>query len=227
MSWLTDSKVCLNVAKMFYDSVEKSLNKDLNEEELAIVKGLIKSLLEQCRSPLDYIANAELATYYSGQTGKDIYFPMCRNKKGFKNFMKNNFYNLKLKNPSLYNTLESVQPYHKQYSWMFTLRSLVNTNKHNNLTKQSKIVNLTNASFTLPGNNVFSGITIENCKVPISIGGSNITGVKTVESNPFIKDFSGEFSYEYYFSDINLPVLTTLNSIINGVESVMHKIYVT
>lgn len=223
MQWLKGSRACVAEAQDLYTIIENAMTKELTEIELDRVKVKIKNFFENCRSPLDYIANYIHETYCLGKK-QNLYFPIRHTEKKFKEYMKTSYFGLEKSNINLYNLLESMQPYHLEYTWLRDLSTLVNHNKHQNLSRQKNQTNLYNASFKINGNTFINCSSVGSIKSPLSINGQAITNLDLVKTNPFIKSFSGEFEYIYYFSDFKLPVSATINTIINGVDSIIEDI---
>ena len=104
--------------------------------ERNIDKVLLKNLLENYRSILDYIA-IDIAKN-AGITNKKIYFPYGQRENHFKKSISRNLPDLKLKFPELYEIIESRQPFKSNDSWIVDLCGLTNEAKHNNLSRVKK-----------------------------------------------------------------------------------------
>jgi len=110
------------------------LDKKISKRE--VDKVLLKNLLENYRSVLDYLA-IDIGNSIQNKSTK-IYFPYGQKENHFKKSIKRNLPNLKLKSIRLYDIIEQRQPFKSRDSWLTQLCELTNEAKHNNLTKTEK-----------------------------------------------------------------------------------------
>lgn len=214
MDWYLDSQACLDVAKQQLKQIEaQQIAAMLDGNILPYLKVSIKNCLENCRSPLDYVANFIFDkyckhNYTSNQLRKmKVYFPIRNTKSLFDVCMRENFRGLTDQN--LINVFESAQPIHT--SWLSNLSSLINENKHRNLTKQ-EIINKSIIHGSL-GGNYFDGVTFEGNGNDLGIGDKIYDGVEMLQ---VFENSKGSFSRDYLFEVLNVPVIDTLTLIRDG-----------
>ncbi|WP_199880698.1 hypothetical protein [Bacillus massiliglaciei] len=94
---------------------------------------------------------------------------------------------------------------------------MINENKHRNLTKNQKRHRATvNHYATDKYGNVFSG--------NVSIGGNGIVvnghslDDPSAANNPYFKNYTATFYYEFIFTNLNSPVSETLLQIVEGAK---------
>lgn len=116
---------------------ELSLSQQSVSEDLRID---IKNFCENIRSALDYLAQDVRETHCPPVNKKDrIYFPIFPDANRFRKKMDQWYPGLEAVCPSLWNFLESVQPYHGESTiWLHHFNRLTNTNKHDTLIPQTK-----------------------------------------------------------------------------------------
>lgn len=226
LEWLNDSKACLDVAKSLIKEIDDLTKQSLKDVQvLPYLKVRIKNCLENCRSPLDYAANYIFNTYCKKEyTEKElkklkIYFPIRKNEHGFDICIRENFRKLKVKNPILIDALKKHQPFYRDH-WLNHLTSLINENKHRNLTKQYKEQS-THIKSGRIGGVILENVTMVNVGTPIKIGDQN---VDFINPSPYDHLFDATVKIEYFFDDLGLSVLPTLSKIYDGSMSVIREL---
>ena len=106
----------------------------------------IKNLMENLRSTLDYTAHDIydlLIMSHRSSLGKKqidkIYFPYGKDITDFKSMLGNYLPELDVINPDVYSLVESLQPHKSDSPWLFNLCNLVNQNKHDSITPQTRV----------------------------------------------------------------------------------------
>lgn len=121
-----------------YTEIESLYNASLQEKEIKPeLKIKVKNYLENARSILDYCAH-DIADAYS-ITAREIYFPIVakdKSKTSFDGSVGRNLPGLESKNKKVFDYLESIQPYHADYSWLADFATVTTDNKHSQLTSQ-------------------------------------------------------------------------------------------
>lgn len=223
MEWLDDSKACLTVAKTMLTELEELMNDSIrNPNVIPFIKVKIKNCLENCRSPLDYAANYIFDTYCKSEyterelKRKKIYFPIRKQEPLFNVCIREDFRKLITKKPDLVDILKKFQSFNGDL-WLQQLTSLINENKHRNLSKHVK------EKTTHVKNIHYDGVTIgkleTNAETPLQIGDTKIDFI-----NPCPYDYIYEkasVKIEYFFTDLNLSVIPTLEAIYKGSSSVI------
>lgn len=165
------------------------------KEASSINKVILKNVLENMRSILDYIAqdilNKLKQNPKNNELSDKIYFPYGQKENHFKKNIKRNFPTLKKDMPELYDLIESIQPFKLKDNWIVNLCELTNEVKHNNLSKtkddksitvKNKLVNITACKNLVIQDNYINGIKQddvffdgEEVHVVGNVGGSEIT----------------------------------------------------
>ncbi|MCH8851040.1 MAG: hypothetical protein IID41_00145 [Planctomycetes bacterium] len=139
MSRIEDIKAILEVAEELYARIEQEYQRSLKVKSISPkLAVLIKNYLENLRSPLDYIAR-EISENTLGKSMKP-YFPVaCRDQPTFTKHMKKNLPDLQNQEPRLFRKIEQNQPFQPNgCKALAKLSELVNENKHDRLTEQTK-----------------------------------------------------------------------------------------
>ena len=105
-----------------------------NEEQNDVVRPLIKSMLSDLRSVLDYSAQSIWESYTTKSSR--LHFPYGVDEVRFRKSIKDNLNGLEQQRPNAFKEVESIQPHACGDNWLFVLCSMTNTTKHNNLGKQ-------------------------------------------------------------------------------------------
>jgi hypothetical protein len=235
LEWVDDSYACLEIAEIILEEVDELIQESIQHDDvIPYLKVKIKNCLENCRSPLDYVANYIFETYCKSEYTRDelnrlnIYFPIRNLKYGKKQFewvISNNFRNLRSKNPSVVTIFESKQKFNGQL-WLSNLSYLINKNKHKNLTKNYKEhVGTINHYVEDQNGNVFSNNIVigGNPSMGIVVDGHSLTDPSAV-NNPYFKNLSATYYYDFLFTDLELPVTSTLKQIIEGVKKTINEL---
>ena len=136
----------LEHAKTALEEIEEQYNKALKETTIPPSLQIhIKNYMENLRSALDYIAHdiyeQEIAPHRIS-TGKqeirEVYFPYGNTETDFKSRVGSSLPELKNVSPSLYNTLEAIQPYKAGDTWLFDFCRILNEKKHDILSPQKR-----------------------------------------------------------------------------------------
>ncbi len=105
----------------------------------------IKNAMENLRSVLDYMAqNINKAIIIPNQKKnnlspkKKIYFPYSQNKLDFEKMIKKNLPDLKIIRPDIYSLIEDLQPHACGDKWLLNFCQILNDNKHNFLSEQTR-----------------------------------------------------------------------------------------
>jgi hypothetical protein len=126
--------------KSQYAKIESLYTSSLQKKEIdSSLKIDVKNYLENARSALDYCAHdvAEVL----GISATKIYFPIVEGTvdiNSFKGFIGRNLPGLESKNKKMFDYLESIQPYHENFSWLADFAEVNIDTKHSQLTPQTK-----------------------------------------------------------------------------------------
>lgn len=223
MEWHEDSIACLAVAQNNLIAIEKLQIQAMHDPHLIpYLKVTIKNFLENCRSPLDYVANHIFDTYCkSNYTSKElkknkVYFPVRPDKNLFYNSIKNNFRGFD--NKEIIQILDTCQPYH--VNWLSDLSKLTNENKHRNLTVQ-KTVDAALVHNGLLSGNIFQDVLFKDNNSDFRINDINYSGPKLSQDY----NVDATYSREYIFTALNKNISSTLKPIHIGTSNVISSIY--
>lgn len=101
----------------------------------------IKNVMENLRSALDYAAKdiATIVCKMDTALPKKIYFPYGKNKQNSDSLIEKNLPNLKIAHPDIHSLIESVQPHACCDTWLYDFCQILNNNKHDCLSPQTRI----------------------------------------------------------------------------------------
>jgi hypothetical protein len=94
----------------------------------------VKSVLEQYRSALDYLA-VDITNRYGKPTGL-IYYPLAQSDSNFAAEMDNKMPGVRVARPAVADAIRGWQPYKPGIEWLRQLNQLAREQKHNRLTLQ-------------------------------------------------------------------------------------------
>ncbi|MFH7833881.1 hypothetical protein [Bacillus luti] len=231
MEWLDDSKACLDIAQIMLDEVEELIQESIQHDDvIPYLKVKIKNCLENCRSPLDYVANYIFDSYcrmeYTPNELKkfNVYYPIAHSHSSYKNYINGKYRSLDTKRPDIVNVMRNSQSFGKD-DWLKFLPKLINTNKHRNLTKQERketgvhIHNMTLQNGTFLQNVFSSG----NGGADIVINGTPFNSQNS-HNHSSIESYNAKFYVDFIFEDINKSVVPTLKDIHEGTTTVITEL---
>ena len=136
----------INHAEGDLENIEKYYDESLKNKNIPISLQIdIKNMMENLRSALDYMAhdiyekNIEPHRRSTGKKQLDkIYFPYGKDGNSFKSMLGNNLPKLETLNNNVYSIIEAIQPHKTGDMWLYHLCTLVNQNKHNSITPQTR-----------------------------------------------------------------------------------------
>lgn len=97
----------------------------------------IKNIFENLRSCLDYLAHELFEGLCNAAKQPDkLYFPIRKSQTDFAKVMSQSYSGLEQANKSVFDFLESIQPYNK--AWLGQFNQLNNENKHQDLVEQTR-----------------------------------------------------------------------------------------
>ena len=141
MARIHDIEANLQVADDLLHQITLDYQTALNERQVdPVLYVKIKNLLENLRSPLDYLASEIAERQLSLGPSHRCYFPVaCENAAAFSAHVRQNLPGLDTKHADVYAKLEAVQPYNSGgCAALAKLSKLVNENKHNRLSAQTR-----------------------------------------------------------------------------------------
>lgn len=187
MSRLNDINAVLEVADESLKKIQAEYDQSLSSKAISTKLSVyIKNYLENLRSPLDYLASEICEKLLSISKAHKAYFPIsCENNGAFATHLSRNLPRLDALNLPLYTVLKELQPYQPSgCKALPKLSKLVNENKHNQLSPQTRTerrgltINFPGgASISMgPGASISGGGVISSGGGWISPAGGTISG---------------------------------------------------
>lgn len=105
-----------------------------DESQLEILKPVVKSALEQCRSVLEYSAQDIWESYTKKKNSP--HFPYGKDEESFSKSLRKNLPGLDTQRPDLLQIVCSIQPHICGSLWLYDFCVLTNFNKHDRLKPQ-------------------------------------------------------------------------------------------
>jgi hypothetical protein len=229
----TINSQCLDIESLYRLSLSK-------KEIDSLLKIKIKNFLENARSILDFCAHDIAGVYQLKSKRGRIYFPIVakdKNLKIFEKHIEDYLTDLKLNNPTLWDYLESIQPYHSDYVWLGYLVTIANENKHDKLTSQTKeevplrlVIECNGGVIKIPRNSYIS--LGENCSITIgdkAIPGGQILSpsseqVRADEGLSVKKEIWVDFKFVIN-NDETISALELMDKIRSDLPKIIEKIY--
>lgn len=231
MKRFRDMDALLSEAERQLKEISTLYQRCLQEEDLNPRLGvLIKNFFENIRSPLDYLAKEICGRFlsYSGNTGFPISSP---SKSKFDSFIKAKLPDLENKHLGLYKHLGKIQKYNDgDFKFLPMLSDLVNGNKHDQLSPQTRVEKKT-LDITFPGGasiRMGHGTAISGDGIFSSGGGWFTPGGGTI--SPETPASIGQNIHQsvtkwiaFEFKENGKEVMTVLRESLKEVKSVLTK----
>jgi hypothetical protein len=126
----------LKKARLTFDDLKRAYESSLQEKTIREdLKVDIKNIFENLRSWLDYLAH-EMVEQLCTSTPNRLYFPIRHTKLEFERMMAREYSGLEATNKSVFDFLESIQPYND--AWLGDFNQLNNDNKHQDLVEHTR-----------------------------------------------------------------------------------------
>jgi len=220
----------LDRAKELKKELDESSNADLKSKTISDkTRNRTQEILVKIRSVLDqvmrYFFEKEIAHNLSNDEKKKarVYFPIVSKKEDLKSVLgRAMMKDLDTTHPKVFSFLESVQPYHEDYSWLNELSKYANE-KHMRLTPQKRIEEkrtiVTGKGGSIywgPGATFGEGASMFDAPVnPIT---QNIEPTPRVESKI-------EIWVSFLFEDSDVNALWLCNKSIEGSEKIINDFF--
>src|SRR3954447_9221556 len=132
-----DVEALLALADEQMAGIEELYGESLAEKQVSSrLQALIKNVIENYRSALDYVANAAAEKY--AKPGR-VYWPYAPAPSDFPRHFDKNFPGLRNARPEIAAAWERCQPYQTGYDWLGALFELAKDNKHRALSPQKRV----------------------------------------------------------------------------------------
>lgn len=228
---LDEAKYLLEYAKELLEEIKEKYNEYTSLPEVPLeLKDKIREFLGKVNSSLEYQAFIVFSSYCEDsippqkleRARSRVYFPCRDTENAFRFYIKDRFPGLNENGKLFVDLFEEVQPYNVDNKWLSLLAKLNNGNKHRALSKQfrDKKVHISNGRI---GNFIFKDVTFEGTATPIMLGD---TPIDFEGYSPYNDNFNFNTEITYVFSEINNPVLSTLEDIYEGASSFIRKLNV-
>ncbi|MGD6832564.1 hypothetical protein ACQCT5_10395 [Sutcliffiella halmapala] len=228
---IDESKELLEISKKNYEK------KFISTYDKIHFEPKVKSILEHCRSILEYTAQDIFENVISIEDrtiklkkNKNVYFPYGKKKEDFLKSLKKNLPNLDKQDLRIYELIENLQDYKRQpfKKFLSYMCKITNHNKHNQLsesvrqsTKELSIgsyIKVDDSSSVTVENCIFDGVPsgnfkIENGEIKGAINPRLLSQVIIVENGSFV------------FKDSSNDVIEFLNLCIDEVENYVVNFY--
>lgn len=207
--------------------IEGEYAKALNEQ--TIPDGLridIKNLTGNLRSALDYLAKDVRETHCPTANANAIfYFPILSSVADFTSKMTAWYPGLDTAEQTLWDYLESIQPYHQGMSWLSQFNRLNNENKHNDLVAQTR-TETKEVRVDMPGGRVSWNPGAVKFGSGVSIGGVPVDpGTQMPIQHPSQKVTQITW-VDFRFDGIDVSAIALLRASLAGVRKFVSDIYV-
>ena len=137
----SDIEALLTKISSQFSEIESQYRASLEKRQISSeLKVEVKNFLENARSVLDYCAH-EIGQKIGLPENQNIYFPVVEKnaqEANFKGSIGRSLPGLETKAATIYQYLESIQPYHSGYAWIVDFATIAAENKHTQLTPQKR-----------------------------------------------------------------------------------------
>ena len=237
MSRRKDTGAIIGTAKEQYKSIRKDYDRALKEHSLDL-RIPVKNLMENLRSALDYMAHdiydtcCKPARTAAGRPDPlNIYFPYGRTDPDFRSGVGSHLPDLENQNPTVYDLVESIQPFRCNDPWLYDLCSILNENKHVKLTAQ---VRSETEKYSVESECGKVSILVNNPNVRVTSmpGAAKIFGVpaqftpegiKTAPSNRLTHKREKWVAFKFEGSNVN--VIGMLNKAVSAISDFAERLY--
>ncbi|MGQ4666538.1 hypothetical protein ACUIJN_11975 [Metabacillus halosaccharovorans] len=227
---IQESKYLLEKSKIILDDIQESYKVYIDSKDVPLeLKDKIKEFLGKVYSSLEYQAFDIFTRYCKQHVDIDklqraeskVYFPNKDFEPAFEKYVKERFPKLNDSRPDIVLLIKSVQPFRDNpKQWLKYLNTLNNANKHRNLSKQHTVKTTYIKKGQLGGltfgNNIFV-----NVDTPIIYNG---TPIDFINPSPYNNNFDTQVHFEFFFNEINKPVLSILTEIYNGANLFINEL---
>ena len=226
-----DISACLTYAAELLEEItseyERSLEKRAVSQTLAVK---IKSYLENLRSPLDFLASEIAEKRLVLGSSHRCYFPVaCENLAAFQAHMLKNLPNLSETHHELYQAIEAVQHFTSGgCKALPKLSKLVNENKHNRFSEQTKTEQRTlkidfpgGSGIRMgPGSSITGSGMISSGGGAVILTGDSISGDQPARKTRNVKQ-TVEVWVSFSFHETGDNVLSLLRHCLDDVERIV------
>lgn len=236
MEWYEDSIACLDVANiLLFDIKEKQKLSIEDKDIIPYMKVDIKNFLENCRSPLDYVAQYIFEEHCKNEYIQEqmlkkkknlnprIYYPIRGDKESFMKEIDKIYFPLKQNKSEIINIFQKGQLFTSPRNpSLHYLNFLTNQNKHRNLTKHERQIATHIRNYKDEFNNTYKNVCSSN-NYGIVINGVPL-GKMAIKAISEKKEIDATINVEYYFKDLNKSVIPTLEGIYKTVNMIIKEI---
>ncbi|MDQ3009526.1 MAG: hypothetical protein M3X11_02320 [Acidobacteriota bacterium] len=185
----------------------------------------IKNLSGNLRSVLDYLARDIRETHCPAAKAKDIfYFPILSDAVTFGKKMATWYPGLETTERTLWDYLESIQPYHASTIWLSQFNRLNNENKHDDLVAQTR-TEIKEVRVDTPGGRVSWNPGAVKFGPGVSIGGVPIDPRTQMPMPHPSQQVSQIIWVDFRFDGIDVSAIALLRASLVGVKNLVADIY--
>jgi hypothetical protein len=195
------------------------------KEVSADLQAEIKSILDNQRTPLDYIARELVDRFGQARSGAKVYYPSAPKQSDFASQMRGWMPGVAAHRPDIAAVIGGHQPFQPNHEWMGWLWFLANENKHEMLSPQTRAETRRVRAQGQAGTVEYAPYTPASGGVKfgpgVSIGGVPVDpATQRPVPHPSL-DVTEMIYVNWLFTDLGLPVITTLRAMQNGVATVV------
>lgn len=200
----------------------------------------VKNLMENLRSALDYVARdvcervinpVRLGT--GEKEVKDVYFPYGKDENSFRSSISKRLPKLDSISPLVFGIFERVQPHKYGNDWLFNFCSILNQNKHDQLSPQTRVEKrglkldfVGGGGITLgPGAAIKGTGKIISGSGVLDLKGKTVSGDSPVEDLPQTIKQTVIIWVGFQFADTGVEVLPLIQLATKEVEQLANDIY--
>ncbi len=228
---LTDSKILIEDAKNLLKEIEFLYERDLkNGFVSSVLRVRIKQYLDNVLASLEYATYEIFSKYCAKHISSNklkgsesrVYFPSLDEKIKFDNYIDNRFPKLVEEKPEIVDILAKYQPFPTRPKWLKHLKLLCNNNKHRYLSNQVHQTHTHIDNLRFPGGGGISGITLvtQGDTSPVAYGDYPLD-LENPNNLPQGVSYKGAVVKDFYFAEINEPVLKTLKRIYRSAPTII------
>lgn len=225
MAIMADIEAVQALAAEYLQEVEQLYEGALHAKSVPQrLRALIKNVLENERSSLEYLARA-IADAYGTPSG-NVYYPLAPSAAKFNGSIDSRMPGVRAARPDIAAEISLHQPY--AHAWLADLRDLTNENKHEQLTPQTR--DETRWVDTNPGGPGIGFMPYQPGKGGVSFGGTVIINGIEVDRNTLEplgrgpKPYHETIYVDWLFTTTGRSVLQTLLAIDAGVARAIDAI---
>jgi hypothetical protein len=217
---MDDINAVLSTARSQFGVVRGLYEESLHRQQLhPDLQPLIKNLLENQRSSLDYLAE-RIFQKHGNATKTKVYYPLAKSSYDFPQWFAKNLPGVGRASPNTQAAIAARQPYRPGYDWLRHLNTLVIENKHRQLTPQTQFWAPHIEQGELPPE---QRLQLKPDSVPPDPSNVKRASVRVTEADVG-KTLTGVVFVDWFFTKPQLSALGTLDRIQNELSRLVAEV---